>query len=478
MKKGISFILIVLMMSSAVAAGDISLSFGNDKYSFGLSRNDDDNLSFLECVRAEWENWHVSADISGYTNRGWKTGWSAEDSAVEDSDSSHFYSGRLDTVSLSAGFDVLCDVPPFSFSLIPEAGIILSGNLSQAWVQNAFHTVSGVRTLELDYDYADMRIHPLMELEGKVSYSPFSFFSVSLETKGRYACGFEADADVSLSLSAVKNGKDVFSVFSGWRWRRNLSSSDTMALYTEYVRGPYAGLSFDYGFFTASYMTELENHFGYGILTFHPLEFFVSSGWEKSDILFTTGFSRLVGIMFQEQDVEIPLSGSLSFLLRNRYIAGYPISWERDSTYNPQTDGRIKQGYVMNTAGLSYSFSLLSGWLRPYVSVSLGYMKWNVTELRNMMPSSSVPSLPYVSDGADYSFVIDAETGVRIIPDGLLSFSDVSVSVIPTLGVSFVTGDFVSLYRNVSEKRGEKEKSPMDKFLFHWGILISFGLDL
>lgn len=468
----------VLVVSSAALAGDISIFFGNDKYSFGLSRNDDDNLSFFHGAEVEWDGWKGSAEFSGYTNRGWKRGWSTVDSTIEDNDSSHFYSGRLDSLSLCTGYALSLDLSPFSFRLVPEAGIILTGNLGQGWVQNTFHTLSCVRVVDLDYDYASVRIHPVMGFDGKVSYSPLSFLSFSLGGSLRYEIGFSFDSECFLSLSAVKNGEEIISVLSGMRIRRDFSSSRTMQLFNEYVNGPYAGLEFDFGFFSALYMAELENRHGCGILAFHPLVLFETSHWQESDILFTTGFSHLIGIMFQEQNIEIPLSSAFSLVFGTTYIAGYPISWERESTYDPETEGRVRQDYAINSAGISCSFPLLSGWMRPYVSLSFGCMKWEVTQMRNMIRDSFVPSSPYVGDGADYSFAADLEIGIRIMSEGFLTFSDVSLSVVPAAGISYVTGDFVSSYRNVSEGRGDEEKSPMDNFIFHWGILLSFGIDL
>ena len=458
-------------------AVDVSAAFGNDKYSFGFSRNDDDNLSFLQALTAEWSAWKVTADIRGYTNRGWKTGWSVNDSTSEDSDETHFYSGRLDTVGLSVSYAWHRSLQSFTFSLSPGGGFILSGNLAQSLVQNTFHRLSNVRQLDLDYDYTQIRVHPFLFLDGGVSFSPVSFLSLSIEGKAYSAYGLASSSSVLLSLSAVKEGRELFSLFSGWRWRKNLSPSPTLALYTEYAEGPNWGFSFDFGFLSVDYAAQIMNHTGTGTLVFHPLEFFEPAQWKKSDVLLTTGFSRLIGIMFQEQNLEIPL-GPVSLVFRNRYIAGYPASWERDGSLNTETEGRIRQGYAMNTAGLSWSFSLFSSWVRPFFSFTIGCMKWEVTENRNMMPSSSVPSRPYVGSGAAYSFVIDFETGASIIPDGLLSFSDVTLSVVPTAGVAFVSGDFVSAYRNVSEGRGENEEHPLDGFLFHWGILLSFGLDL
>ncbi len=137
-------------------------------------------------------------------------------------------------------------------------------------------------------------------------------------------------------------------------------------------------------------------------------------------------------------------------------------------------DAREKQAYSAYTLGAKYRYSFLNGYLTPYVSMSLGFMKWNLTFLLNMQRESIWPSYDM---GTDFSFALDAEVGLTILPEGLIKADSSTISFTVFTGLSYVTGDFVSTYRHVTSDE-DLESNIKDNFLFRYGAMIRIGFDL
>ncbi len=95
----------IFASSSPWAVKSVNLALGNDKRTYGLSRNDDDQLSFSEHVAIEAQSWYLRANLKGITNRGWKTGWDIRDESISDTSEDDFYSGRLDVTEIRFGLN-------------------------------------------------------------------------------------------------------------------------------------------------------------------------------------------------------------------------------------------------------------------------------------------------------------------------------------------------------------------------------------
>ena len=76
-KKILLFSLIAFLLIPAWAnkIERILLGTGNDMWTMGLSRNDDDQLSYSALFSIEFKNAYLNAEFQGITNRGYKNGW-------------------------------------------------------------------------------------------------------------------------------------------------------------------------------------------------------------------------------------------------------------------------------------------------------------------------------------------------------------------------------------------------------------------
>ncbi len=57
----------------------VYLYTGNDLFNYGISRNDDDQLSYSFDFQVEAPLWFMRFNANGITNRGWRDGWDMTD---------------------------------------------------------------------------------------------------------------------------------------------------------------------------------------------------------------------------------------------------------------------------------------------------------------------------------------------------------------------------------------------------------------
>lgn len=500
MKKILSCVLVILILVSSLSASSegeewalssVKLSIGNDKYAYGLSRNDDDQLSYSEHISLSGERWYVKANLKGITNRGWKKGWDIRNDDVLDDDESHFYHGRLDVTEIMAGLNysfVLSD--RFNVTLSPETGFFLSGYTGYDYLQNLIHRIAKIHRVDLPYDYSDVRFHYYLGAESNLYWNIASLKSSSLSlvlgASASSAFGFESSEKLTATLTVQNDYSEILALTFGWNWTREHNASATMELYSRYTSGPYAAYRINTGLFTLDYFTELGNHFGYAVLSADIMSFFHPTLWQENNFYLSMGFAKMIGLKFQEQELNWPLSERWSVVLKNRYVAGYPTDSTGELVEKPDRTIRVKQGHVMDTLGLEFSYPVaaLDNWVTPYVSLSLGYMRWDLTILSNMIEAISFPSMNFrYGEGSgkyDHSFVCDIEGGVTLIPEGLISFNSCSLTLSLFFGLSYVTGDFVSYYRLTAENRSVAEESIdwKDNFIPRWGLTLNFGFDI
>ena len=500
MKKfGAVLVLLILVTcvfasSNPWAVKSINLGIGNDKYAYGLSRNDDDQLSYSEHIAIEAEAWYLRANLNGITNRGWKTGWDIKNETVQDSDMEHFYHGRLDVTEIKFGYNYTNELNDLvSLKISPETGFFLSGYTGYDYLQNTVHKIFGMHRVDLPYDYEDVRFHYYLGLNANVYFDLAQLYSSKLTANlggvASYAFGFESTEKLTATLSLNNEYSEILGLTFGWNWTQEHNDSPTMELYAQYINGPYLSYTINTGFFKLNYFTELTNHLGYAVFTVDLMSFFHPTIWAENNFYLSMGFANMIGIKFQEQELNYPINDNWSIVLKNRYVAGYPTDRKEELHGNPDVEYRLKMGHVMDTLGFEFSYPLevLKNWVAPYVSVSLGYMRWDFTALTNMIRSYEVPSvnINYSNDEDvpkyDHSFVVDLEAGLTIIPEGLISFNSTSFTVSGFVGLSYVTGNHVKYYRQVTEdKVWDDDYTPnwKDNFIFRYGVTLNFGFDI
>ena len=490
----LSFVLSISLFASSSewAISSVKLGIGNDKYAYGLSRNDDDQLSYSEHIYLSGEKWYLQANLNGITNRGWKENWDIRDSWSWDD--GELYSGRIDVTEIKGGLNYTHDFGKlFSLRVSPETGFFLSGNTGYDFLQNTIHKLSKIHRVDLTYDYSDVRFHFYLGL-GSVFYTNIcslenSKLALSLGASIYHAFAFESGEKINGSLTLYNDYSEILGVTAGWNWIEEHNSSSTMELYSRYINGPYAGYTINTGFFALNYFTELTNHFGYAVLSFDVMSLFRPTIWKENNIFFSMGFSKMMGLTYCDQRLNYPVDDHWSVVLQNRYVAGYPVNKKVELEGLPREEIRFKQGHSMNTIGIEYEYAVetLGNWITPYASFSLGYMRWDLTLLTNMIEEQQFSSMNFgfsgLGGGPDYSFVADAEAGITFIPEGLISFNSTSLSLSVFAGMSYVTGEHVDFYRELAESEGQswKFEGSTDwkrNFIFRWGLLLNFGFDI
>ncbi len=483
----------VLLLSAALltasasdnpwAISRVRLGLGNDKWAYGFSRNDDDQLSYSEHIAVESDRWFIRMDFDGITNRGWKRGWDIRDWSKMDEPAESFYNGRLDVAELKAGLRISAfDSDYFSFSISPETGLFLAGYMGFDFLQNTIHKISHIHLVDLPYDWRDVRVYGYLGADTVSSVKALrlekSYLSISLDVGAYSAIGFQSTENASLRLSLQNDYSEFLSVSFGWKWVQEHSPSDTMELYGRYINGPYYSFCIDTGILSLRYFTELTNHFGYAVYSVDAMSFFRKSTWQENDFIYSTGISRMIGMNFNELELELPFTDHLSGVFKNRYVAGYPLDPKNEASADPKESGRMKKAYSGYTIGAKYRYPIeaIGSYITPYGEISIGLMDWNISYLVNMIAGMPIPAV----DGLmhSYSFLADAELGLAFLPERLLTAGQSSICFSAFAGLSYVTGrEIVTAYRYISENHEEGYRLS-DSFLFRFGAMIRIGFDV
>lgn len=508
-RKLLTLLLLILAVSAVFADGNpwvpnrVLLGVGNDKWTYGFSRNDDDQLSWSENFRIEADNWFLRVDMDGITNRGWRPAWSV--TSNEATENSTFYSGRIDYTSILLGFKWnAVEAGRYSMYIEPGLGLAIGGNTNYVFFQNLIHRMGGIREVDLTYDTGSaFYFYPMQSLLINNSVRAFDFedssFKVGIDAYAEVSYGFMSNETASLKLSFQKGNLEYFSASIGYWATQNWTDFSveptkgysTMELYAKYINGPYVDVTVDTGFFYLKYYTFLQNHYGYGLMLFDAMKFFQKSSWKESDFTFSYGSARILGKKFTEVEFEFGNWNGLSAIIKTKYVAGDPIDKDAEELNIPDTYYRIKLAYSFYTAGIKYSYplSFTKDWIEPYAKVSLGVSTWDIITLLNTLTSDfnfdtffSVFG-PSENLGRSYAFVGDIELGLTLLPEGLIKLGNSTVQLSLYGGASFFTNgallnqDFTESDYNDYNTMNKFKKVIADCMLLRYGFLINFGFD-
>lgn len=495
MKKNSCILLLLLLAVLPLSAANpwavdsIKLGLGNDKWAYGLSRNDDDQLSYSEHVAIEAERWFLRMDLDGITNRGWRTGWSIYDPAVTDFNLNDFYHGRIDYALINAGlkwdvvFPRLLDI-----HIEPSIGVAAAGYMHFDFLQNMLHKLTHIHPVELPYDWDNgLYFYPYQSLliSNSLHIHDFekSFLALGVDLFAEASYGFSSSEHVTGRVSLQNEASTYLSLSIGYMASQSWSASSTMELYNRYINGPFAEILINAGFISVDYYTFLSNHFGYGRFTVDVMKIFEPSTWVQSDVSYAMGFSRMLGITFNESEVGFPiLDSGFSLVLKNRYVAGYPIdsAFEQGSVLS--SAARLKRAFTSATVGVKYEYPLqaLKKWVAPYGALSAGMAYWRQDYLFNMNyifeEGNEDIGVPSISTNPVYNFIIDAEVGLSLMPEGFIRMGNT------TLRLSVFAGAFwvVNSSSLTDPWYGYYEASELlwGCIVPRFGALASFGFDV
>ena len=420
----------------------VLIGTGNDKWAFGLSRNNDDQLSYSGNIRVEAPVWALSLDLNGYTNRGWKDAWYTGES---DEDITKFYDGRYDVINLAFALKLApFNTAHWRLDITPQVGFMMAGNYGFEYFQNLVHKVSHIHQVHLPYE-AGSRFAP--KLSADLRFSGFWGLPVEREKTTNYGAslffntdnniGFETSQHVGLELFLQRDTKKLLSLSFGYIWYQQYTDWRTQKLTLWFQQGMRLGFAINAGALSVNYWHALQSTDGYTVYSVDVMSFFQKSNWKENDLTITLAFSYLLKNFYHTLEIQNRLFDSRwSLLSTNRYIAGNPIDKVSELEEDPREYPRLKKGFSLWTVGVKYEIpdTWSKGWCTPFVSLSLGFERWEIAILDNMVPKATSPWYSWV----EYTFIMDAEIGVSILPEGLLKAGNASYRILVSGGLTWI----------------------------------------
>ena len=195
-------------------APQVFLSVGNDKFSYGLSQNKDDQLTASTQFHITLPNFFADFAINSITNRGYKT---------DLADPLTFTNGRYDELLLKAGTSInLYTNSELTFDLTAETGFYILGNFGMDFAQNINHKMNGVSAVKLEYEKFDKPFAPLINSRLDFFWQPEDFIKFSVSTAFNNSIFYFTEQALKFGLQL--GNKTKFSVFTGYTWKQAQNS--------------------------------------------------------------------------------------------------------------------------------------------------------------------------------------------------------------------------------------------------------------
>ena len=475
----------------------VLLYTGNDKYNYGISRNDDDQLSYSFDFQIEAPVWYVRFNANGFTNRGWRDGWDMRNQEKYFNEGASVIRGRYDSLETVAGFKLRPVEDDFYIHLYPEIGFALVGDYGWEWGQNAIHRMLGIHEVDLPYDNDGSRIARLM-LDGRVNigYKLVKFKRTSLiaeiEASTKNIMGYQTENLILGRISVSTQTHDLIGFHFGYMFASELGDypSYTRDLYLQYLSGWKMGFTIDTGFLFLKYTGSLETGYGYGYLGFDVLGFFESRNWENTDAYLSFSKARFYGSFYNYISVGIPFSDNFAFVLKNAYLGGNPIDKNEEATADLNEVSRFKREYSSFAIGVRYNLpGFASGFITPYLELTAGMQIYKIFILDNQLADAAIGTTgapSYLVAGEHYFPLLSLEGGITVLPEDLVVLQDTSVQIEAFGGLNYLfagsTQDITN-YRYIHKFWEDPGYSLDDRgfaarFIPYFGFGVKLGFDL
>ena len=460
---------------------------GNDRWSSGLSFDYDDQLSFAEYFSLAAPAWRLDVNMLGITNRGWQDGWSAGDaSAVGDGVR---VSGRYDSTGIILNLPIdIVDGRWFFLSVEPAVGVSIVGRQGYVVFQNTVHRALGMPQVFLAYETDSNNVHA--SLGGEVSMGgrlPLLWrSSLAIGVRGVFEnnIGFNY-RQRALAFVELEDrfGTGILSASLGYTWTQTQSSWTTARLYDDYVRGFTLGYGVNVGFLRLGYTCRPDTRRGFGTFGIDVMSFFMPSYWRRSDFFISLGKTSMMDVTFFDYGLELPIGCSgFSLVVRSRYVSGNPTCGGSSSDGDGSSGlGRFERNYDGVLLGGKYRFSGFVGLATPYVQLCAGAMGWEALNLVNMNEVLDVDGVVVRnrvhshSTGRLYSFAMDAELGLTVLPEGALTSLGAELRFNLHAGVTFIHNPTeVSAHLAAYTSDGSKVSMFMPRFGF--SLLVGYDV--
>lgn len=477
----------------------VVLSNGNDLYSYGISRNDDDQLSYSFDLQVEAPLWHFKFDANGFTNRGWRDGWDVRDNTVRYTPGASVIRGRYDSIETVLGLKLRPVEEDFYIHIYPEIGFSLVGDYGWEWGQNIIHRIANIHEVILPYDN-DGAKHVFAMLNGRtnIGYKFFNYQNTSLiaevEASSKNILGYISENQILARLSVSTKTHDILGAHLGYMYASSLGdvSSYTRDLYIRYVDGMRLGFTIDTGIISLKYTATMTSGYGYGYLGIDIMGFFRPKIWKETDFYTRVASVSLYDRSMHYISVGIPAFGHFDFIIKNSNSGGDPISPKEEQTDDLNKTVRNKRDYSFTSMGLRYTFpDIANGYISPYIELTAGVQIFKLYTLYNQVDDEVMEFNGWIYPSQmmplrNFFGLINLEGGVTVLPKSTVVFGDTSIQIDLFGGVNMVLGGqtyTISFYRDI-DKTWNNPDYPLTDLGFagrifpYFGLGVKFGFDL
>ena len=430
----------------------------NDKFTYGLSQNKDDQLTATAEFHFILPYFFLSFNDNSITNRGHKTNME---------DPSTFSNGRYDELFIKAGTHInLYDAQDFQLIFTPQAGFCILGNFGMGIAQNMNHQMSCVDEVKIGYEKFNKPFAPVLNAEISASYSPFDFFKCALELSANNAIFYTTDQ--SVTLNAKLGNKTTFNIFTGYRWNQTHAESTTLQAYKNATEGFNYGFILDTGLIKLDFITYQKSRNGSGSICMDFMNF-KNHDWEQTDLSFYAGLSFLINTEFLETQIESKITDKLSVYLNNKYVSGFKTNKVNKSPY------RYERDYETVTAGIKYEqpLAFLQNWITPYVEVGTGTAMFGLQQLAYHLPQKNYDIYKYNTKAF---WQMEANVGLSLIPPGLINYGSACYSLTIYAGTIFIP-EHKKAGAQIKQDTYRATGWQLKPFEFECGFNVHIGLD-
>ena len=376
-------LLLVALLSAPAFRFDfdnrILIGSGNDKLTMGLSKNDDDFLTFNYSFSIQNGPFGFQAYLNAFTDRAHNT--------------------RHDELILSTSWTFnLFEDDHVRFRLRPTAGIDIDGNLGLSGVQAFYDKMRKEEYADIPYT-DDTTVKPYADVLLEGTYRIAKHLRIGMDLVPQYWENFR------FNIGAFVNWKRS-SYRIGWDGNWNMTTT------------------LDFGIIVFQHRKELGGTIGFGTIMIDVLSPLRPCSWENSDAYMSLGIQQISDFEFIAQQVIFRLNDWAAITYLSRYTSGFP---DLDDN-NPQE--RIQRNHTNNALG--FAVILPSMWaFTPFVELDAGLARWQIDFLYSdgFSPRKTL-------DPLNTAF-IQLKLGASIIPEGLLKVDATTITLAVSLDLNY-----------------------------------------
>ena len=512
MKKWVLFFLCMITVASLFAndfldsfkdrknyiPDNILLYTGNDKFNYGISRNDDDQLSYSFDFKVEAPLWYVQFDANGFTDRGYREGWDMRDQEKYFTPGASVVRGRYDSLETVFGLKLRPIENDFYLHIYPEIGFALVGDYGWEWGQNAVHRLLGIHEVELPYEKDGIKtVRLMLDCRVNFGYKILKFKRTNLiaeiEASTRNMPGFHSENQILGRISISTKTHDLIGFHFGYMFA-NASEDEscyTQDLYYRYLHGWRVGFTIDTGILFLNYTGTPESGFGYGYFGFDVMGFFQPKTWEETDAYLSFSKARFYGSFYNYISVGLPFGEYFAFVIKNAYLGGNPVNKKAEESADLNKIDRFKREYSSAAIGIRFNLiSSESSFVTPYFELTGGVQIYKIYALYNQLDDETMGYYGIMPQSAMFNMdqyypLLSFEGGITVLPDGFLAFQDTSCQFEIFSGVNCLFGGDtmeIAIYRYIHRIWAEWDYYAEDqgfwgRFIPYFGFGIKLGFD-